>query len=126
MKGDAHPKNPKNYTKVASPKSVNWHWFFLFFFGFFFGIFGFFGIGFGQNSKLETVFFCFFGFFGSFWFFWLWPTFEIGNWYLGFFVFFGFFFSFFGVSTPPHVHFKIVWSHTQSTVSNNIFGKFEL
>ena len=30
------------------------------------------------------------------------------------------------VVLQEHVHFKILWSHTQSTVSNNIFGKFEL
>ena len=72
--------------------------------GFFWFFFGFFGIGFGQNSKLETGFFWFF--FGFFWFFFgffwlkLWPTFEIGNWFLGFFgfflVFFCFFLGFFG------------------------------
>ena len=62
---------------VATPKSVKWHWFFLFFcffFGFlkfpnwhwfflvffFWFFFGFFGIGFGQNSKLEIGFFGFF------------------------------------------------------------------
>ena len=69
-------------------KFPNWHWFFLVFFGFFWF---FFGIGFGQNSKLETGFFWFFlGFFGFFGFFWLklWPTFKIGNWFLGFFGFF--------------------------------------
>ena len=58
------PKKP-----VATPKSANWHWLFLVFFGFlkfpnwhwfFWVFFGFFGIGFGQNSKLETGFFCFF------------------------------------------------------------------
>ena len=61
--GGAHPK--KNQKKpVATPKSANWHWFFLvffwfffgflkfpnwhwFFFGFFWFFFGFFGSGFG-------------------------------------------------------------------------------
>ena len=75
----------KNQKKpVATPKSANWHWFFLVFFGFlkfpnwhwFFLVFlvflvFFFGIDFGQNSKLETGFFFwfFFGVFGFFWFF---------------------------------------------------------
>ena len=84
--GGAHPKKTKK-KPVATPKSVNWHWFFLVFFWFFgflkfqigIGFFlvflvflVFFGIGFGQNSKLET---------GFFWFFWF------------FLVFFGFFFG---------------------------------
>ena len=97
MMGGAHPKN--QIKPVASPKSVNWHCFFLFFFVCFF--FGFLGIGFGQNSKLETVlvFFWFFWlFFGFFWFFLHrpWPTFEIGNWFFGLRWFFLVFFGFFG------------------------------
>ena len=69
-------------------------WFFLVFFG----------IGFGQNSKLKTGFFCFFfwfflAFFGIFWHK-PWPTFEIGNWFFGlhwfFFWFFLVFLGFFG------------------------------
>ena len=72
----------KNQKKpVATPKLANWHWFFLVFFGFlkfpnwhwFFLVFFwfFFGIGFGQNSKLETDFFWFFFwvFLVFFWFF---------------------------------------------------------
>ena len=81
---------------VATPKSVNWHWFFCFllvfwhwfwpefeignwfflvFFLFFLAFFGFFfGIGLGQHSKLETGFLdsvgFFWFFFGIFWFFW--------------------------------------------------------
>ena len=81
---------------------MKWHCFFGFFkfpkFQIGIAFFVFFGIGFGQNSKLETVFF-FFGFFlVYFWFFWLrlWPTFEIGNWFFGlFWFFFGFVDSFF-------------------------------
>ena len=53
----------------------------------FFGFSVFFGIGFGQNSKLETgfffVFLCLIYFLILFFLvFWLkiWPTFEIGNW----------------------------------------------
>ena len=81
----------KQKKPVATPKSVNWHWFFLVFLNFqigigffwFFCFFWFFwGIGFGQNSKLETVFFGFF--FGFFWHR-PWPTFEIGNWFFGLF-----------------------------------------
>ena len=77
----------KNQKKpVATPKSVNWHrfffgffWFFLVFLnfqigiGFFWFFLVFFGIGFGQNSKLETGFFwfllVFLVFFGFFWLF---------------------------------------------------------
>ena len=113
MLGGAHPKKTKKNQSLHQNwqigigffwfflvffgflKFPNWHWFFLVFFGFF-------GIGFGQNSKLETGFFWFFlvflGFFGFFWLK-LWPTFEIGNWFLVFLVFlvfFGFFFGFFG------------------------------
>ena len=104
--GGAHPKKkPKKtsrYTKIGKLALVffgffkfpNWHWFFLVFFWFFFGI------GFGQNSKLETGFFCFFlAFFGFFWHR-PWPTFEIGNWFFGlrwfFLVFFLVFLGFFG------------------------------
>ena len=42
--GGCSPKKP-----VATSKSVNWHWL----------IFGFFGFGFGRNSKLEAVFYVF-------------------------------------------------------------------
>ena len=122
IKGGCSPK--KNQKKpVATPKLANWHWFFLVFFGFFwffkisklalvfFGFFlvffGFFGIGFGQNSKLETGFFWFF--FGFFWFFLVFfglsfgqhSKLETGFWV--FLVFFGFswfflgFFGFFGI-----------------------------
>ena len=79
LEGGAHPKKPKKtsrYTKIGKLALVffGFFWFFkisklaLVFFGFFFV---FFGIGFGQNSKLETGFFLFFlGFFGFFfWFF---------------------------------------------------------
>ena len=53
------------------------------------------GIGFGHNSKLETVFFFFFVFLFLL-VFWLrlWPTFEIGNWYLDFFWVFWIFWDF--------------------------------
>ena len=94
------PKKTSRYTKIGKLALVffgflkfpNWHWFF---FGFFWLFLAFFGIGFGQNSKLETGFFCFFlGFFGFFWHK-LWPSFEIGNWFLGFFGFFLVFFGFF-------------------------------
>ena len=108
--GGCSPK--KNQKKpVATPKSVNWHWFFLVFFGFF---------KFPNWHWFFLVFFCFFlalvlarirnwklVFFGFFWFFlaffgffWHrpWPTFEIGNWFFGlrwfFLVFFGFFWDF--------------------------------
>ena len=71
----------------------------LVFFGFFWLFLVFFGIGFGQNSKLETGFFWFFlAFFGFFWHR-PWPTSEIGNWFFGlrwFFWFFWFFLGFFG------------------------------
>ena len=82
------PKKTKK-KPVATPKSVNWHWFFLVFFGFFwffkisklalvfFGFFlfflGFFGIGFGQNSKLETGFFLVF--------FWVFLVFLVFFWF---------------------------------------------
>ena len=95
---------------VATPKSVNWHWFFLVFFGFFLvflnfqiciGFFWFFlvffGIGFGQNSKLETGFFWFFLAFLVFFWHKPWPTFEIGNWFFGLRWFFWLFFGFFGI-----------------------------
>ena len=76
--GGCSPKKTKK-KPVATPKSVNWHWFF---FGFFLVFFKFpnwhwfflvfFGIGFGQNSKLETGFFLvFFGFFLAFFGFFL-------------------------------------------------------
>ena len=39
------------------------NWKLYFFLGFFWFIFGFFGLGFGQHSKLETGFLGFFGFF---------------------------------------------------------------
>ena len=95
---ECHPKKkPKKtqkktsrYTKIGKLALV-FFWFFRISklaLVFFLVLFGFFGIGFGQNSKLETGFF------------WLklWPTFEIGNWFLGFFGFFGFFFlGFFGI-----------------------------
>ena len=66
--GGCSPK--KDQKTVATPKSVNWHCFFLFFWYFWFFwffkisklalvFFGFFGIGFGQNSKLKTGFFGF-------------------------------------------------------------------
>ena len=116
--GGCSPK--KNQKKpVATPKLANWHWFFLVFFGFFwffkisklalvfFGFFWFFlvffGIGFGQNSKLETGFFWFF-----FWVFLVFLVFfglsfgqhsklETGFWvFLVFFGFFWFFLGFFG------------------------------
>ena len=99
--GGAHPKKnqKKNscYTKIGKLALV--------FFGFFWFFFGFFGIGFGHNSKLETVFFLvfFFVFLAFFGFFWHrpWPTFEIGNWFFGlrwfFFGFFWFFLGFFGI-----------------------------
>ena len=63
--GGCSPKKTKKktsrYTKIGKLALVffgflkfpNWHWLFLVFFG----------IGFGQNSKLETVFFGFFCFF---------------------------------------------------------------
>ena len=47
---------------VAAPKSVNWHWFFVSVFFLFLDskigncLFVFFGIWFGQNSKVETGF----------------------------------------------------------------------
>ena len=74
--GGAHPKKP-----VATPKSVNWHWFFWFFFGSFW---------FFKISKLALVFFWFFCFFFGFFWHWFWPEFEIGNWFFWpFLVFFG-------------------------------------
>ena len=106
--GGDHPKKTKKNQSLHQNRQIgigfccfffvflefpNWHWFFWFFFGFF-------GIGFGQNSKLETGFFLvFLGFFGLFCFFWLklWPTFEIGNWFLVFFGFFWDFLVFFGI-----------------------------
>ena len=111
--GGCSPK--KNQKKpVATPKSVNWHWFFLVFFGFFkfpnwhwffFGFFWFFlvffGIGFGQNSKLETGFFCFF--FGFFWLFLVFFGIGLGQHskletgFLGSVGFFWFFLVFFGI-----------------------------
>ena len=104
--GCSPKKKPKK--PVATPKSVNWHWFFWFFFWFFlafFGFFGFFlvffGIGFGQNSKLESGFFWFFFAFFGFFLHRPWPTFEIGHWSFGlrwfFFWFFLVFFGFFGI-----------------------------
>ena len=84
--GGAHPK--KNQKKpVATPKSVNWHWFFLVFFGFF---------------KFPNWHWFFLVFFGFFWH-WFWPEFEIGNWF--FLVFFGFFWLFlvfFGIGLGQH------------------------
>ena len=106
--GGAHPKKTKKNQSLHQNRQIgigffwfffwflkfpNWHWFFWFFFWFFLV---FFGIGFGQNSKLETGFFLvFLVFFGFFWLK-LWPTFEIGNWFLGFFGFFWFFWFFLG------------------------------
>ena len=82
------PKKTSRYTKIGKLAlvffgfflvflnfqiGIGFFWFFLVFFGFFWFFlvfFGFFGIGFGQNSKLETGFFWFFlAFFGFFWFF---------------------------------------------------------
>ena len=65
---------------VATPKSVNWHWFFLFFFWFF------------LNFQIGI---------GFFWFFLVFLVFlslvlaRIRNWKLVFFGFFWFFFGFF-------------------------------
>ena len=84
------PKKPKK-KPVATPKSLNWHWFF---FLFFFGFFWFFKI-----SKLALVFF------GFFWFFLALVLARIRNWKLVFFVsfgFFGFFGFFFGLSFGQH------------------------
>ena len=77
-------KKTSRYTKIVKLALVflfffGFFWFFLNFqigIGFFWFFLVFFGIGFGQNSKLETGFFCFF------WFF---------------LVFFWFFFGFFGI-----------------------------
>ena len=108
------PKKTSRYTKIGKLAlvffgfflvflnfqiGIGFFWFFLVFFWFFFG---FFGIGFGQNSKLETVFFwlflAFFGFFFGFFWHRPWPTFEIGNWFFGLRWFFLFFFLvFFGI-----------------------------
>ena len=76
--GGAHPKKTKK-KPVATPKSVNWHWFFLVFLVFlvFFGF-----------LKFPNWHWFFLVFFGIFWH-WFWPKFEIGNWF--FLVFFGFF-----------------------------------
>ena len=105
---------------VATPKSVNWHWFFLvflvffgffkfpnwhwFFFGFFLVFFGFFwfflALVLARIRNWKLVFFGFFWFFLAFFgFFWHrpWPTFEIGNWFLGSVGFFWFFLVFFGI-----------------------------
>ena len=78
------PKKP-----VATPKSVNWHWFFLFFLVFF-GFFKF------PNWHCIGFFWFFWFFFGFFWH-WFWPEFEIGNWF-----FFGFFLAFFGIGLGQH------------------------
>ena len=73
----------KNKKKpVATPKSVNWHWFFLVFLNFQIGI-GFF-------------WFFFWFFFGFFWH-WFWPEFEIGNRF-----FFWLFLVFFGIGLGQH------------------------
>ena len=80
---------------VATPKSANWHWFFLVFFGFFLV---FLALVLARIRNWKLVFLVFFGFFWVFLgFFWLklWPTFVIRNWFLGFIVFFGFFFGIF-------------------------------
>ena len=88
--GGAHPK--KNQKKpVATPKSVNWHWFFLVFFGFF---------------KFPNWHWFFLVFFGFFWFFLALVLARIRNWKLVFFwFFFGFFWLFlvfFGISLGQH------------------------
>ena len=94
------PKKTSRYTKIGKLALVffgflkfpNWHWFFLVFICFFWFFLAlvlartrnwklvffwfllvFFGLGFGQHSKLETgfwFFWFFFVFFGIFWFFW--------------------------------------------------------
>ena len=76
----------------------------LVFFGFFWFFLVFFGIGFGQNSKLETGFFLvFFGFFGIFWFFLVFLGIDLGQHskletgFLGSVGFFWFFLVFFGI-----------------------------
>ena len=102
------PKKTSRYTKIGKLALVffgflkfpNWHWFFLVFFGFFWF---FLALVLARIRNWKLVFFGFFWvflvFFGFFWLK-LWPTFEIGNWFLGFFgfflVFFGFFLGFFG------------------------------
>ena len=88
QRGGAHPK--KNQKKpVATPKSANWHWFFLVFFGFL------------EFPNWHWFFFCFF-----FWFFLALILARIRNLKLVFFcffwVFFGFFFGFFGLSFGQH------------------------
>ena len=108
--GGAHPKKPKK--PVATPKSVNWHWFFLVFFwfflnfqigiGFFFLVFlvflVFLALVLAKIRNWKLVFFVFFWFFLAFFgLFWQrpWPKFEIGNWFFGIFWFFWFFLVFF-------------------------------
>ena len=83
------------------------------FFLVFFVFVGFFGVGFGQNAKLETVFF------GSFEFFWHrpWPTFETGNWFCGAIVFFLVFFVFVG--------FFGVGFGQNAKLETGFFGSFE-
>ena len=77
----------QNKKPVATPKSVNWHWFF----------------GFFKFPNWHWFFFWFF-----FWFFWhwFWPEFEIGNWFFlvsfGFFCFFWLFLVFFGIGLGQH------------------------
>ena len=97
--GGCSPKKTSRYTKIGKLALVflvfsgflkfpNWHWFFFVFFGFF-------GIGFNQNSKLETGFFWFLFLVFLFFFglsFGQHSKLETGFWaFLVFFVFFGFF-----------------------------------
>ena len=78
LRGGARPKKTKKNQSLHQnwQIGIGFFWFFkisklaLVFFCFFWFFLVFFGIGFGQNSKLETGFFWFFlGFFGFFWFF---------------------------------------------------------
>ena len=85
--GGAHPKKPKK--PVATPKSVNWHWFFLVFLNFQVGI---------------GFFWFFFGFFlVFFWFFLALVLARIRNLKLVFFGFFWFFLVFFGIGLGQHL-----------------------
>ena len=112
MGGCSPKKNQKKtsrYTKIGKLALVYFGFFLVFLnfqisIGFFWFFLVFFGIGFGQNSKLET------GYFGFFWFFWLFLVFfgiglgqhsKLETGFLGsvgfFWFFFGFFWFFFGI-----------------------------
>ena len=85
------PKKP-----VATPKSVNWHWFFFGFFGFF------------KFPNWHWFFLVLLFFFGFFWH-WFWPELEIGNYFFCFFLFFWFFFGFFWFFLANIRNWKLVF-----------------